>query len=70
MTQTSQTKKMLYARIHNNKLYVAVEGAVEDWTCYVGTSADIDYVRKWGDKTSEDEARQLFPEFQHLMWRR
>jgi hypothetical protein len=33
-TQTKE--KMIISRTHYNNLYVAVEGCVNDWACYVG----------------------------------
>ena len=65
-----QREKLLISRTHYNNLYVAVEGAVNDWACYVGKKSDgVDHVKAYGDKTSEEEARELFPEFDKLHWR-
>lgn len=68
---STQTKeKMIISRTHYNNLYVAVEGAVKDWACYVGKKSDsVDKVYRYGDKISEEEARELFPEFEKLRWR-
>lgn len=61
---------MLKHEQEGHLLFVAVEGAIEDWACYVGLVKDgVDHVRRWGDKTSEAKARELFPEFSHLRWR-
>lgn len=67
----TQTKtKMIISRTHYNNLYVAVEGSVGDWACYFGAkSKGVEEVRCYGDKISEEEARELFPEFEHLTWR-
>jgi len=62
--------KMILSKIHYNNLYVAVEGCVEDWACYVGSrNQTVEYVKAYGDKISETEARDLFPEFENLRWR-
>jgi hypothetical protein len=67
-TQTNQ--KLILSRTEYNNLYVAVEGCVEDWACYVGKRSDtIEYVKAYGDKISESKARELFPEFENLRWR-
>jgi hypothetical protein len=63
-------EKMVIARTHYNNLYVAVEGAVKDWACYVGKVSDgAEKVKRYGDKISEEKARDLFPEFETLRWR-
>lgn len=67
---TQLNQKKIIARIHYNNLYVAVEGSVQDWACYVGKRTDtIEYVKAYGDKIREREARELFPEFEALQWR-
>lgn len=67
-TQLNQKKVM--ARTKYNDLFVAVEGSVGDWACYVGKKTDsIEYVKAYGDKIREREAKELFPEFEHLRWR-
>lgn len=67
---TQLNQKKVIARTHYNNLYVAVEGAVQDWACYVGKRTDtIEHVKAYGDKISETEARELFPEFEALRWR-
>lgn len=69
--QTNQEReKLVISKTHLYNHYVAVEGAVGDWACYVGQRQDsAEYVKAYGDKISEAEARQLFPEFKHLQWR-
>ncbi len=65
------TNKMVHSKTEYYNLYVAVEGWVEDWTCYVGNRSDgVEEVKTHGDKISETKARELFPEFEHLRWRR
>jgi len=65
-----QKKKLMLAVREYNNLYVAVEGEVEDWACYVGKASDgFDEVKRYGDKISEKHARLLFPEFRKLRWR-
>jgi len=66
----SPKEKMVLAVQEYNNLYVAVEGAVKDWACYVGKASDgIQKVKDYGDKISEEKARELFPEFKKLRWR-
>lgn len=63
-------QKLVISREHYNNLYVAVEGAIGDWACYVGKKSDSEeQVRRYGDKISEAEARRLFPEFKRMQWR-
>jgi hypothetical protein len=63
-------EKLLQTRTHFNNKYIAVEGEVNDWDCYVGKKSSTDeYVRAYGDKISESEARELFPDFEKLHWR-
>jgi len=63
-------QKLMMSKTENFNLYVAVEGAVDDWACYVGRITDsVEKVRNYGDKISETRARTLFPEFAHLRWR-
>ena len=63
-------QKLMLSKTENYNRYVAVEGAVQDWACYVGRVTDsIDEVRRHGDKIHETQARFLFPEFAHLRWR-
>lgn len=56
-------------------LAVAVEGAVNDWTAYIGAVEGISHSREWqnvkdnGAKLCEDVAKILFPEFNDLRWR-
>jgi hypothetical protein len=60
----------MLSKTEYNNLYVAVEGEIGDWACYVGKRSDgIEHVRRWGDKIRESKARELFPEFAHLTWR-
>jgi hypothetical protein len=67
---TKTNQKMILSRTEYNNLYVAVEGEIEDWACYVGKRSDsIEYVKAYGDKIYEEKARELFPEFQGLRWR-
>ena len=62
--------KLLMSKTENIYRYVAVEGAIGDWACYVGKITDsVDKVKRWGDKITETRARYLFPEFSHLRWR-
>jgi len=69
-TNKMSEKKLFSVKTHYANLYVAVEGAVGDWACYVGKNSDgVEQVRRYGDKISETEARRLFPEFNHLRWR-
>ena len=64
------TDKMVRSKTDYYNLYVAVEGDVGDWACYVGKKSDgVEEVRKYGDKISETKARKFFPEFEHLQWR-
>jgi hypothetical protein len=64
------TEKLVKSKTHYNNLYVAVEGAVGDWACYVGNiNKGVEQVMRYGDKIGQDEARELFPEFAHLKWR-
>lgn len=66
----SNKQKLIQSREQYNNLFVAVEGAIGDWACYVGKKSDgVEQVRRYGDKISEAQARQLFPEFNHLRWR-
>lgn len=67
----SKTKeKMILSRTEYHNLYVAVEGEIDDWACYVGNKdAGIGNVKAYGDKISESKARELFPEFKKLRWR-
>jgi hypothetical protein len=69
--QTNQEReKLTISKIHLYNHFVAVEGCVGDWACYVGQRNDsIQKVAAYGDKISETEARELFPEFKHLRWR-
>lgn len=63
-------EKLILSREEYHNLYVAVEGGVNDWACYVGKREDgVEEVRRYGDKISETQARHLFPEFKHLRWR-
>ena len=63
-------QKLKMSKTDNPYLYVAVEGAVDDWACYVGKITDsVEKVRRYGDKINERRARFLFPEFAHLRWR-
>lgn len=63
-------QKLMLSRTEYNNLYVAVEGEVNDWACYVGKRSDgIEEVRRYGDKIRESKARELFPEFEQLRWR-
>ena len=63
-------QKLMMSKIDNIYRYVAVEGAVNDWACYVGKiTSSVELVRNYGDKISETRARTLFPEFAHLRWR-
>jgi hypothetical protein len=63
-------EKLILAKEEYNNLYVAVEGAIHDWACYVGKKTDgLEHVKAYGDKISEAKARDLFPEFKHLRWR-
>lgn len=65
-----QKEKLLLSTTKYNNLYVAVEGEVNDWACYVGAKSDgAEKVRWYGDKISEVKARELFPEFAKLHWR-
>ena len=68
MTQTKE--KMIISRTHYNNRFVAVEGAVNDWACYVGKKSDtVEKIKAYGDKIGEEEARELFPEIEQLRWR-
>lgn len=70
MTTTYSNQKKVIAKTHYNNRYVAVEGSIGDWACYIGKkSATVEYVKAYGDKISETEARRLFPEFEYLTWR-
>jgi hypothetical protein len=63
-------EKLFLVRTEYHNKYVAVEGAVNDWACYVGSRSESDEtVHKSGDKIREDKARELFPEFAKLHWR-
>jgi len=63
-------QRLMMSKTRNVYRYVAVEGAVGDWDCYVGSITDsVGKVRNYGDKISETRARTLFPEFAHLRWR-
>jgi len=63
-------QRLMMSKTRNVCRYVAVEGAVDDWACYVGSIKDsVEKVRNYGDKISETRARMLFPEFAHLRWR-
>ena len=65
-----ESKKKILSLQEYNNLYVAVEGAVKDWACYVGKSTDtVERVRDYGNKISESKARKLFPEFKNYKWR-
>jgi hypothetical protein len=65
-----KTTKLILSKSVSNNLYVAVEGEVNDWACYVGSIVDgFEEVKKYGYKIRESEARHLFPEFKHLTWR-
>jgi len=67
---TAQKEKLVLTVQEYNNLYVAVEGAVGDWACYVGkVSNGVQKVRDYGDKIGEAHARFLFPEFKNLRWR-
>lgn len=70
-TQTNQEREKLFiSKTHLYNHFVAVEGEVGDWACYVGTrQQNNEYVKAYGDKISESEARELFPEFKKLQWR-
>jgi len=56
-------------------LAVAVEGAVGDWTAYIGAVKGKDHSREWqkvrdyGTKLPREVAEILFPDFKHLKWR-
>ena len=66
----TEKQKLVLAVQEYNNLYVAVEGEVGDWACYVGRTSDgIQKVKDYGDKISEAHARLLFPEFSKLRWR-
>ncbi len=70
MATNQEREKLIISKTHLYNHYVAVEGAIGDWACYVGQRSDSDQkVRDYGDKISESEARDLFPEFEHLTWR-
>ena len=63
-------QKMIASITKYYNRYVAVEGEVEDWACYVGSrTQDVKTIAAYGDKISEEEAKELFPEFEHLRWR-
>lgn len=65
----NKTKLIMSKTEHYNR-YVAVEGCVDDWACYVGKKTDsVEYIKDYGDKIRESKARELFPEFEHLTWR-
>jgi len=67
---TQVNQKKVIARNQYCNLYVAVEGSVGDWACYVGKNTDsVEHVKAYGDKIRESDARYLFPEFEHLRWR-
>jgi hypothetical protein len=70
MKTNQEIEKLILSKIEYYNFYVALEGAVGDWACYVGnrnqTFADV---AAYGDKISEEKARELFPEFKHLRWR-
>lgn len=57
-------------------LVVAVEGAVEDWACYIGVvrgdnhQREYEYVARRGTKLPQKIAELLFPNWKHLRWRR
>ena len=71
MSKTNQElERLKLSTLHYYNFYVAIEGSVGDWACYVGnrTQSFAD-VASYGDKISEEEARQLFPEFKNLRWR-
>lgn len=62
---------MIGVRVIPAKVVVAVMGAVEDWAAYEGPeNKDNQWIMDHGDKLSEDEARDLFPAFTHLHYRR
>jgi hypothetical protein len=63
-------EKLQQSRTVYHNRFVAVEGTVNDWACYVGRKDETDeYVRSHGDKISESQARELFPDFEKLHWR-
>jgi len=69
-TNKMNNQKLFMSKTDNIYRHVAVEGAVKDWACYVGSIIDsVEKVRNYGDKISETRARKLFPEFNHLRWR-
>ena len=69
-TTNQEIEKLKLSKIHLYNHFVAVEGAVGDWVCYVGQRNDsVDKVASYGDKISEAEARTLFPEFKYHRWR-
>lgn len=69
--QTNQEReKLVISKTVLYNHYVAVEGAIGDWACYVGQRSDSDEkVKAYGDKISEADARELFPEFKLFKWR-
>ena len=70
MQKRIEKLKLRSAKQIGTQLYVAVEGAVGDWACYEGSAKlGVEKVADYGDKTSEKEARELFPEFKGLRWR-
>ncbi len=70
MQTNREREKLFISKTHLYNHFVAVEGEVGDWACYVGTRNQSDkIVAAYGDKIGEEEARDLFPEFKHLRWR-
>ena len=62
--------KLVLVKQDYHNLYVAVEGAIKDWACYVGKATDsVQKVKDYGDKIGEARARLMFPEFKQFRWR-
>ena len=69
-TENLNKTKLIMSKTDGIYRYVAVEGAVEDWTCYYDKKTkNLEEVKRWGDKINEIRARKMFPEFNNLRWR-
>ena len=70
-------KRIRYTSLDMRVLAVAVEGAIKDWSCYIGAVEGNNHEREFqevarrGTKLDYRIARILFPDFdQEFAWRR
>jgi len=71
-----QYNRKEHIMLSSNVMVVAVEGAVNDWTAYIGACPEgsseencLIYVAARGHKLKQDLAEFLFPSWKHMEWR-